>query len=195
MSSGLRGRPYLKNKMEVGWRDSSEVKSNGCSFWAPHFDSQHSHGGLQPSITTVPGRGIWHPVWSSDGTRYTCSAQTNRLEKHPHTSNKIKWEVTEQWTLHWPLASAQNACPYTLYTHHDTYAHMHAYTCTHMRGRNANCLLRMDSENSCLFPSKSIKFKSFYELLLTGLLAEILRKQSPEPRTQWPTRLASDLGS
>jgi hypothetical protein len=33
-----------------GWRDGSAVKSTGCSSKGPEFNSQQSHGGLQPSV-------------------------------------------------------------------------------------------------------------------------------------------------
>ena len=33
-----------------GWRDSSEVKSTGCSSTGPEFNPQQLHGGSQPSI-------------------------------------------------------------------------------------------------------------------------------------------------
>ena len=33
-----------------GWRDSSAVKSTGCSSSGPKFNSQQRHGGSQPSI-------------------------------------------------------------------------------------------------------------------------------------------------
>ena len=33
-----------------GWRDGSVVKSTDCSSRGPEFDSQQSHGGLQPSV-------------------------------------------------------------------------------------------------------------------------------------------------
>jgi hypothetical protein len=32
------------------WRDGSAVKSTGCSFEGPEFNSQHPHGGSQPSV-------------------------------------------------------------------------------------------------------------------------------------------------
>ena len=40
---------------EVGVRDSSVVKSTGCSFRGLGFTSQHPHGSLQLSVTPVPG--------------------------------------------------------------------------------------------------------------------------------------------
>jgi hypothetical protein len=39
----------LRNQMK-GWRDGSEIKSTGCSSRGPEFNSQHPHGGSQPSI-------------------------------------------------------------------------------------------------------------------------------------------------
>ena len=36
-------------------RDGSSVKSMGCSFGGPGFDSQHPHGSSQISVTPVPG--------------------------------------------------------------------------------------------------------------------------------------------
>jgi hypothetical protein len=41
------------------------VKSTGCSYRAPRFNSQHPHGGSQPSIIPVPG----DLIPSSAGTR------------------------------------------------------------------------------------------------------------------------------
>jgi hypothetical protein len=34
----------------LGWRDSSEVKSTGCSSRGPEFNSQQPHGGSQSSV-------------------------------------------------------------------------------------------------------------------------------------------------
>jgi hypothetical protein len=34
----------------MGWRDDSEVKSTVCSSRGPGFNSQHPHGGSQPSV-------------------------------------------------------------------------------------------------------------------------------------------------
>jgi hypothetical protein len=34
----------------LGWRDSSEIKSTGCSSRGPEFNSQQPHGGPQPSV-------------------------------------------------------------------------------------------------------------------------------------------------
>jgi hypothetical protein len=33
-----------------GWRDGSALKSTGCSFGGPEFNSQQSHSGSQPSV-------------------------------------------------------------------------------------------------------------------------------------------------
>jgi hypothetical protein len=35
-----------ENKKVWGWRDGSVVKSTGCSFKGPEFNSQQPHGGL-----------------------------------------------------------------------------------------------------------------------------------------------------
>jgi hypothetical protein len=39
---------------EKGWRNNSMVKSDGCSFRRPKFNSQHPHGSSQLSVTPVP---------------------------------------------------------------------------------------------------------------------------------------------
>ena len=38
-----------------GWRGGSAVKSTGCSSRGAGFNSQHPHGGSEPSVTPVPG--------------------------------------------------------------------------------------------------------------------------------------------
>lgn len=40
-----------------GWRDGSGEKSTGRSSGGPRFDSQHPHGGSQPSLTLVLAHG------------------------------------------------------------------------------------------------------------------------------------------
>lgn len=58
-------------KMSVGgWRDSSEIKSTGCFFRGPRFDSQHPHVGLQTSITSMQGN-----LTFSDRYRYQLYTQ------------------------------------------------------------------------------------------------------------------------
>jgi hypothetical protein len=37
--------------MSWGWRDGSAVRSTGCSSRVSEFNSQHPHGGSQPSVT------------------------------------------------------------------------------------------------------------------------------------------------
>lgn len=39
----------------MGWRDSSVVKSTGCSSKEPRFNSKHPHDGSKPSLTPIQG--------------------------------------------------------------------------------------------------------------------------------------------
>jgi hypothetical protein len=41
---------FLLLKMVGGWRDSLAVKNTGCSSRGHEFNSQHLHGGSQPSV-------------------------------------------------------------------------------------------------------------------------------------------------
>ena len=36
------------NSLPWGWREGSAVKSTGCPYRGPEFNSQHPHGGSQP---------------------------------------------------------------------------------------------------------------------------------------------------
>ena len=57
---GGGGRPWQGREVEgnldctvrlaQGWRDGSVVKSSDCSSRGPKFNSQHPHGGSQPSV-------------------------------------------------------------------------------------------------------------------------------------------------
>ena len=40
----------LSKSQSLGWRDGSVVKSTDCSSRGPEFNSQHPHGGSQPSV-------------------------------------------------------------------------------------------------------------------------------------------------
>jgi hypothetical protein len=40
----------MQEEYSKGWRDGSAVKSTDCSSRGPEFNSQHPHGGSQPSI-------------------------------------------------------------------------------------------------------------------------------------------------
>jgi hypothetical protein len=42
-----------------GWRDGSAVKSTGGSSRGPEFNSQHPHGGSQPSVMGSDAL-FWH---------------------------------------------------------------------------------------------------------------------------------------
>jgi hypothetical protein len=49
----LYGKPHLKKKKKSkaeDWRDGSAVKITNCSSRGPEFNSQHLHGGSQPSV-------------------------------------------------------------------------------------------------------------------------------------------------
>jgi hypothetical protein len=48
------------------------VKSTGCSCGEPRFNSQHPHGGSQPSVIPVP----WDPL-AFMGTRCACDSFTH----------------------------------------------------------------------------------------------------------------------
>jgi hypothetical protein len=61
-----------KRKPNQGWRDGS-VKSTGCSSRGPEFNSQHPHGGLQPSIM------------GSDALFWHAGAHAGRAHTHTHT--------------------------------------------------------------------------------------------------------------
>jgi hypothetical protein len=78
----------LKKKSFRGWKDGSMVKSTGCSFRGPRFNSQYSHGNLKPSVTPVPGYLIF--FWPPPPTPYTqYSIQKYMQAKHPYKQNRI----------------------------------------------------------------------------------------------------------
>jgi hypothetical protein len=72
----IRQKHVIYKNKSWGWKDGSEVKSFGCSFRAPAFESQHPHGSLQLSVTSVPGGPV--PIsglfehFSQLVHRYTC---------------------------------------------------------------------------------------------------------------------------
>lgn len=51
------------------WRDGSDIKIDGCPSRGPGFNSKHSHGGSQLSLTAV----LWALVPSSGFCRYQTS--------------------------------------------------------------------------------------------------------------------------
>ena len=67
-----------------GWRDG--VKSTACSSRRLQFDSQHSHGGFQPSVILV--------LRGSTLALPTCGVQIHRQVKHIH---KIKKPYSQHW--------------------------------------------------------------------------------------------------
>jgi hypothetical protein len=45
-NENIESKKLKKKKKSRGWRDSSVVKSTGCSSRGPGFSSQHPHGSL-----------------------------------------------------------------------------------------------------------------------------------------------------
>jgi hypothetical protein len=59
MSERLRVQEGVERVGKMrGSRDGPAVKSTGCSFRGPTFNSQHLHGSLQMSVTPVPGNSM-----------------------------------------------------------------------------------------------------------------------------------------
>ena len=74
--------------MNRDWRDGSGVKSTGCSYRGPRFNSLHPHGGSQPSITPVPG----DPMPSSNLQGHQAHMwQTYTYRQNIHTHTKINY--------------------------------------------------------------------------------------------------------
>lgn len=61
------------------WKDSPVIKNTGCSHREPRFASQNQYGGLQSSITLVPGD--LRLSLASKGIRNTCA--------YKHTSKPL----------------------------------------------------------------------------------------------------------
>jgi hypothetical protein len=51
----LKKKKKKQRKKITGWRDGSVVKNTGCSFRGSEFNSQHPHGGSQPSVMGSSG--------------------------------------------------------------------------------------------------------------------------------------------
>ena len=92
----LQNPPYeYKNSTFGGWRDSSVVKSTGCSSSEDKIDSQCLHGGSQPSGTPVWGAPTPVKASSSDSKAlswplralHACGAHTY---VHSYTLNRHK---------------------------------------------------------------------------------------------------------
>lgn len=71
---GRRGEDTVVSEvknMEEGCQDDSEIKSIGCSFYEPRFDSQEPCGSLQLSLTPVPGDSFCWLLWALHDTVHT----------------------------------------------------------------------------------------------------------------------------
>lgn len=75
-----------KSKLLVeGWKDGSEVKSTGCSFKRPEFNSQH-HKVAHYVCNQIPGNLLSSGL---HGTRRAYDTQTHMRAKHPHIEKII----------------------------------------------------------------------------------------------------------
>ena len=84
-SSKTRPTPLLKT-LVLHLRDGSEIKSIDRSYRGPRFDSQHSCGGSQTSVTTVP-RDLtaptgfhWHCTYTVQHTHMQANTHTYRIK-------------------------------------------------------------------------------------------------------------------
>lgn len=122
------------------------VKRTSCSSIGPGFDSQHSHGSSQPSITPIPG----NPMTCSGLYRHQTSKQyidihagqtlthikfKRQKEKEKVPLTKAIMETREQKSNHAHIYTQTytlvHICTYIyVYTH--IYMHTYVYTCIHI---------------------------------------------------------------
>jgi hypothetical protein len=80
--------PSIKQSLK-GWRDSSTVKSTGCSSRGPEFNSQQLHGGSQPSVMRSDAL-FWHAGVHADRA-LIYKKQTNKFLKKKSKRGLERW--------------------------------------------------------------------------------------------------------
>lgn len=72
------------------WRNGLVVKSSCCFWRGPGFNSQHPHGGSQPSLTTLTGvfMGSSHPWGHQTHTVCIYACRQNTLKKMSKSNNR-----------------------------------------------------------------------------------------------------------
>lgn len=74
----------------MGWRDGSALRALAALPGdLPHFDFQYPHGGLQPSVTVVPGDSISSSGFLRHQAHIWC---TDICATHTHKNNNNKVE-------------------------------------------------------------------------------------------------------
>jgi hypothetical protein len=80
----------LPKDWKEGWRDSSVVKSTGCSSRGPEFNSQQPHGGSQPSVMGSDTL-FWPGGIHAGRMLYTKINLKKKKKKKKKERKKTKW--------------------------------------------------------------------------------------------------------
>lgn len=83
-SNSSENHCYLVKWKNNDWRDGPAIKSTGCSFWSPEFNSRHSHIGSQPSITVAS----WSQMTNSDVHAVKVSIYINKWIRRKEEERK-----------------------------------------------------------------------------------------------------------
>jgi hypothetical protein len=99
-------KPQLKTALGMQTRPGKQVR-NICPCKGPGFDSQHPHGGSQPSITHIPGELMlssdlfrhWPHTWYTD--IHAIKTHTHKIKKSKTNKQKKRFKEEKTTNQNW----------------------------------------------------------------------------------------------